>query len=66
MLRLLMDRMVQIPHGPDKDLRTRQHALLSITPGIHADKRAMRIVKVGMLDGFPDIMHLIRGERDLP
>lgn len=64
-LHLLMDSMIKIAHSPDEDLRTLQHALPGGSPDIQANEPAMRIVKIGMLDGFPDVMHLFRRERNL-
>ena len=66
MLHLLINSMVEIAHSPDVYLRTLQQTLLTVSPRILSNERAMRIVKVGMFDSLPDVMHLVGRERNLP
>lgn len=52
--------MVRIPHSPNDQLRTLQHALLAIAPCISAPEGAVRVCKVQIGNGLPDMMNLIR------
>lgn len=53
--------MVRITHRLDKDLRTLQHALPTLSIGFLPHESAMRILKVKILDRIPDRQHLVRG-----
>lgn len=60
-----MNRMVQIPHSPNKDLRTIQHPFLAIPNRIHPHERPIRPIKLRMLKSLPNTMHIIRRQGNL-
>ena len=60
-----MNSVILVSHGANENLRAFQHTLLAIPPNIHPHKRRMSILELGMFDRLPDIMHLIRRQRNL-
>lgn len=60
-----MNRMIQIPHSPNKDLRTIQHPFLAIPNRIHPHERPIRPIKLGMFKSLPNTMHIIRRQGNL-
>lgn len=59
--------MVEIAHGPHDELRAVQNTLLTVASSVSGPEGAVRVVKVQVCHGLPDIVHLVgrQGNLDL-